>query len=135
MKFVLDDSSDQYNPYDILLVDTSELNAIADKIQKAKGGIPLYDDSAEYDDEEWYNFYLTCDINGVKQLWFEYGDGGVGDEIPITEQDKADAFKAVCDYFGGIEGYREYIDKWEGKYDDPVEYQKGWELIAKTGLV
>lgn len=112
MKFYINETANMgYSPYDILLDDTNELNTIADRIQKAKGKLPLFDYSGEYDDEDWYNFYLECDENGVKGLYFVYGlDTSEGDNIKITEEDKADAFKAVCNFFGGIEEYKKYIE-------------------------
>lgn len=115
MKFYIDETADMgYSPYDILLDDTNELNTIADRIQKAKGKLPLFDYSGECDTEDWYNFYLMCDEDGVIGLYFTYGlDGSIGDDIEITEEDKVNAFKAVCDFFGGIDGYKEYINKYE----------------------
>ena len=136
MKFYINETANMgYSPYDILLDDTNELNSIADRIQKAKGYLPLFDDSYEYDDENWYNFYLECDSDGVKGLWFEYGiDGAEGNRIELTEEDKANAFKAVCDFFGGLDEYKHYIDAYESRYEDAVEYQKGWETILQTLL-
>ena len=102
-----------YSPYRILLDDTTELNAIADKQQKAKGKLPLFDYSGEYDGDDWYDFFLLCDSHGVDNLVYEYGAGmEPAGEIELSEQDKTDAFKAVCDFFGGIEGYKEYIKEY-----------------------
>lgn len=131
MKFYIDETADMgYSPYDILLDDTNELNTIADRIQKAKGKLPLFDYSGECDTEDWYNFYLMCDEDGVIGLYFTYGlDSSIGDDIEITEEDKVNAFKAVCDFFGGLDEYKHYIDAYEGRYKDAVEYQKGWETI------
>ena len=112
MKFHINETADEgYFPYDILIDDTKELNEKADEIQKAKGKLPLFDDFGEYDADNWYNFYLECNEKGVYGLWFEYGSGEAGDRIEISEQDKANAFKAVCDFFGGLDGYKAYIEK------------------------
>lgn len=117
MKFYINETAgDGYSPYNILLDDTKELNSIADEQQKAKGKLPLFDDSGEYDDTGWYDFFLECNINGVKRLYYEYGlNGEFLGEINLTEQDKMEAFKAVLDFFGGIEEYKEYINEYEGK--------------------
>lgn len=113
MTFYINETCNRgYSPYDILLDDTDELNEIADKIQKAKGKLPLfnYEEDEEYDGESWYNFFLTCDEDGVSSMYFEYGDGAeYCDEIPLTEKDKKDAFDAVLKFFGGIDEYKEYI--------------------------
>lgn len=114
--YVNETANDGYSPYRVLLDDTKELNAIADKIQKAKGELPLfnYEDGEEYNGESWYDFFLICDTDGVDRLEFEYGDGmEYCDDIPLTEQDKRDAFDAVLKFFGGIKGYKEYIDRYE----------------------
>lgn len=114
MQFYINETADMgYSPYNILLNDTKELNALADSIQKKKGEIPLFDYSGEYDDDNWYDFYLECNIDGVKGMYFTYGVGDkYGDEIKLTEQDKKDAFKAVCDFYGSIEDYKEYVAKY-----------------------
>ena len=111
MTFYINETADMgYSAYCILLDDTNELNAIADNIQKAKGKLPLFDDSGKYDPNDWYNFYLRCDTEGVKGMYFEYGlDMEFGDNIPMTDEDKAEAFKAVLDFFDGIDGYKDYI--------------------------
>lgn len=112
--YINETASDGYNPYRVLLDDTHELNMIADKNQKADGKLPCFDNSGEYDDVGWYDFFLECDTNGVKRLAYEYGlNGQPLGEIELSEQDKTNAFKAVCDFFGGIEGYKEYIREYE----------------------
>ena len=112
MTFYVNETANMgYSPYCILLDDTKELNAIADKIQKAKGKLPLFDYSGEYDAKEWYNFYLECDADGVSGMHFEYGSGGeYCDTIPMTDEDKVNAFKAVLDFFGGLGAYKNYIN-------------------------
>ena len=117
MKFIINETADMgYSPYTILLDDTKQMNEIADIIQKQKGELPLFDDSAEYNADDWYNFYLDCDVDGVKKMWFEYGMGGdYCDEIELTEIEKVVAFETVCDFFGGLERYRDYIEEYEGE--------------------
>lgn len=136
MKFYISETADMgYSPYDIMLDDTHELNEMADKIQKRKGELPLFDEAA-YDrgEDNWYNFFLECDENGVTGLWFEYGYGAeYGDRIELSDQDKADAFTAVLNFYGGIEGYKAYMDSYNGEGDfDMEKYQQGWETILKT---
>jgi len=91
------------------------MNQIADEIQKRKGRLPLFDDSGEYDDEDWYNFYLECDLDGVFGMYFTYGisERG-GNEIELSNEDKAKAFEAVLEAFGGYEKYKKYIEMYEG---------------------
>ena len=40
------------------LENTQELDEQADSLRRAKGFIPMYDDSGEYDEDGWYDFYL-----------------------------------------------------------------------------
>ena len=108
--YISEDAADGYSPYHILLDDTKILNAIADEKQKAKGKLPLFDDSGEYDPNDWYDFFLQCDITGVKRLYYQYGmSGEYGDEILLSEREKKKAFRKVLDFFGGMKGYKEYI--------------------------
>ena len=115
MEFYINETAGMgYCPYNILLDDTNELNSIADRIQKAKGELPLFDYTGDYDSENWYNFFLTCGKQGVDCLYFEYGmDGTYCDEIQLTDEDKVNAFNAVIDYFGSDEKYNEYIMEYE----------------------
>ena len=104
-----------YCPFDILLDDTKLLNSIADIQQKAKGERPLFDGSEDCDLEDWYNFFLECNEDGVSRLYYEYGMGGeYADEIEIDEVTKQNAFTKVIEFFGGINGYKNYIKEWEG---------------------
>lgn len=120
MKFYINETADDgYCPFRVLLDDTKELNTIADNIQKAKGKLPLfnYGDGEECDDDSWYNFYLICNRNGVDTLEFEYGDRmEYCDTIPLTEEDKKNAFDAVLKFFGGVDGYKQYIDEYEKQF-------------------
>ena len=115
MTFYINETADMgYSPYNIMVDDTRELCDMADNIQKAKGTLPLFDDSGDYNPDDWYNFYLRCDVSGVSGMYFEYGIGDIyGDEIPMTDEDKAEAFRAVLNFFGGIGGYKEYIERCE----------------------
>ena len=113
MEFYINETSNQgYSGYNILLDPTHEMEQMADEIQKAKGKIPLFDDTGEYDNEDWYDFYLTCDENGVKEMYFTYGiSDEYGDEIELSELDKLKAWKAVLEFFGGIKGYKKYLEE------------------------
>lgn len=44
------------------LGDTHGLNALADDIRKKEGVLPFFDDSGEYNDDAWYNFFIC--LNG-----------------------------------------------------------------------
>ena len=113
--YINETCGDGYCPFDILLDETGYLNEIADEQQKAKGKIPLFDNSGEYDGNDWYNFFLECNENGVSRLYYEYGlSGEFGDDIEIDEVTKQNAFSKVLAYFGGLDKYKEYIKEWEG---------------------
>lgn len=114
-KFFIDETSDMgYSPYNILLDETQTMNELADKIQKAKGNLPLFDDSGDYDPDDWYNFYLECDEDGVKCMYFEYGiSSEYCDEIELTEEEKQEAFEQVIKFFGSKDEYRKYIENYE----------------------
>lgn len=115
MNFHINETADDgYCPYQILLDDTNELNEIADRIQKAKGELPLFDYSGEYEGEDWYDFYLECDGNKVIALRFEYGWSGTrGGYIELTDEDKIKAYEEICKFFGSVEDYKEYIRRYE----------------------
>lgn len=117
MEFYIDDSAkDGYSPYNILLVDTNELNTIADAIQKEKGELPLFDYTQDYDADDWYNFFLECNADGVSGMYFTYGAGDeYADAIELNEEDKRKAFEAVLEFFGGLNGYKNYINEYEGE--------------------
>ena len=116
MDFLINETSaDGYSPYEILLDDTPELNSIADCIQRKKGNLPLFDDSGEYDDQNWYDFYLRCNLDQVNGMYFEYGiSGEYCDEIPMTDKEREEAYAKVLDFFGGYGEYKRYILDYEG---------------------
>lgn len=44
------------------LASTKGLDAIADELRKAEGDLPFFDDTGDYDDIGWYDFFI--DLNG-----------------------------------------------------------------------
>lgn len=44
------------------LYSTIGLNSLADKMRKEDGELPFFDESGEYDDDGWYDFFI--DLNG-----------------------------------------------------------------------
>lgn len=71
----------------------------ADRIQKAKGKLPLFDYSGEYDNDDWYEFYFKLDGDKVTDLEFIYGLGGyTGDVIEIDEQTKRSAEEMIKEW-------------------------------------
>lgn len=111
------DQIDGYSLIRILIDDSSYLNSIADKIQKAKGMLPLFDDSGEYDPDNWYDFYLDVNVKELKVncLYFEYGiNGEYCDVIEIDDETKEYAMKTICEYYGGEDEYKKRL------------YKEGW---------
>ena len=111
-KFYINESCDAgYSPFTILLDDTDQLNSIADDIQKEKWELPLFDTSGEYDPDDWYDFFLECDLDGVHGMYFQYGNcPDYCDSIELDDESKRKAYEAVLKFFGGIDGYKEYIE-------------------------
>lgn len=107
---------DGYCPYNILIEPLGRLDEEADRLQKADGKLPCFDDNGEYDDQDWYDFFFETNENGVSSLYFERGiSGEYGDEIEIDEETKRNAFEVILDYYGGLEGYKEAIEEYEGR--------------------
>ena len=108
MEFVVG-CMDGYCPTHVIVEDNEELISVADKLQKAKGKLPLFDTSVEYDPDDWYNFYLELDICGdrVNALTYEYGlSGEYCGSIYLTDEQKEKAYQVVIDYYGGINKYK-----------------------------
>ncbi len=102
---------DGYSGRRILIEDNKTLNKIADEICEAKGKQPLFDDSKECNLDDWYNFYLVCDLFGVQNMVFEYGlSGEYCGEIALDLDTCYLAFKKVLDFFGGWEEYVKATD-------------------------
>lgn len=105
--YVVEDQILGYDPRRVLIDSTNKLDSLADQIQKAKGELPLFDDSEEYNSEDWYNFYFDTDGKRVTTFYFEYGLGGdYCDEIEIDEETKRNAFEVICNYYGGYDEYQ-----------------------------
>lgn len=104
---VTEDQIEGYSPYRVCVYETNELNALADYIQKAKGELPLFDYSGEYNSEDWYNFYFDTNGKEITSFYFEYGlDGDYGDVIEIDKETKQNAFEVICNYYGGYDEYQ-----------------------------
>ena len=101
------------DPYRVFIYDTNRLNSEADRIQTAKGELPLFDYNApDYNSEDWYDFWFMCDEDDVYGLCFGYGNAvEVEGEIEIDEQTKKDAYDLIMEYFGGRDKYIEYANE------------------------
>ena len=86
---IAEDQMAYYSPYRILINETSEMNEIADKKQRAKGETTYFDDTnPDNDDEGWYNFYFDTNGKEVIQFYYEYMGGSYGDSIEMTDEEK-----------------------------------------------
>lgn len=45
---------------------TGELDEVVDEIRKREGQMPFFDDSVEYDDTAWYDFYAKVNLETEK---------------------------------------------------------------------
>lgn len=116
--YVVEDQILGYDPHRVCIEDTNKLNTIADQIQKAKGELPLFDYSGEYDGNDWYDFFFVTDGKEVHELYFQYGLGAdIGDEIEIDEETKRNAFEVICDYYGGYDEYQNACKEYNGGYE------------------
>lgn len=100
-------------PLTIPILSTIKLDNEADRIQKAKGELPLFDDSGEYDCDDWYEFHFTTNGKEVTGLYFDYGIkrmDGYG-EIDIDDITKHNAWEVICKAWGGEKKYRRCCDK------------------------
>lgn len=80
----------------------NSLDEEADRIQKAKGKLPLFDDSGDYDSEDWYEFFFTYEEGIITGLYFQYGiSHEYGDEIKIDEETKLNAQSKLEAYMKG----------------------------------
>lgn len=100
-------------PLTIPIESTIKLNNEADRIQKAKGELPLFDDSDEYDNEDWYDFHFETNGREVTGLYFDYGikrtNGYV--KIDIDETSKRNAWEVICKAWGGEKKYKKCCHK------------------------
>lgn len=104
---IADDQIDYFSPYRILVEDTSNMNEIADKKQRAKGKTTYFDDTnPDNDDTGWYNFYFDTNGTEVIQFYYEYMDGEYGDSIKMTDEEKHIVMEKILDYYGGAEEYK-----------------------------
>ena len=114
---IAEDQICYYSPYRVLIFETNEMNAIADKKQRAKGEMTYFDDTnPDNDDKGWYNFYFDTNGKEVIQFYYEYMDGSYCDSIEMTDEEKMDC--GLCIPGGGCRG-RFHRDK------ERIRSQKG----------
>lgn len=72
-----------HNKISFELQSTTELDAYADEIRERKGYAPFFDESQEYWDNGWYDFYLLVDVfdKSVVSIQFNVTGNDADEEI------------------------------------------------------
>lgn len=101
MKIILSDYAltDIYESisYPILYLEveaTGELDEVVDEIREREGQMPFFDDSVEYDDTAWYDFYAkvnleTEELDSLSAITFSQDEDNkdLTYELPVDAED------------------------------------------------
>ena len=110
---IAEDQIDCYSPFRILIIETDEMNQMADRRQRAKGEKTFFDDSnPDNDYNGWYNFYFRTDGEEVMDFFYEDDCGNYIGDIEISEEDKQLAMQKIIEYYGGKKEYKRRCEEY-----------------------